>query len=135
MLKTSVPPLTLLTGRSPHLFLTLGAGVTPASPLLVVHGAALVACPTDQVAQSDHALADAADIELARAIGVADDPSSLRQLKQTIVDFFGRRDHGLIRKIRRLLRQFVEFGGVQDVLAIRRRANQMDLRRRSFARR
>jgi len=41
------------------------------SPLLVVDGAALIARAAEQVAQSNHALAYAADIELARAIGVA----------------------------------------------------------------
>ena len=47
-----------------------------ASPLLVVHGAAFVARAAEQVAQSKHALADAANIKVPRAIGVAVDPSS-----------------------------------------------------------
>src|SRR5580658_8304794 len=94
-----------------------------------MYGAALVADAAEQIAQSEDALADAADIEVARAISVARDPSRLRQIEQVIVDFLCRRDHGLVRKIRRGPRERIEFSSVEDVLAIGRRVNQLGLRR------
>src|SRR5271168_3128110 len=94
-----------------------------------MYGAALVAGAAEQIAQPEDALADAADIEVARAIRVGRDPSRLRQVEHAIVDFLRRRDHCLVRKTRRGPRESVEFSGVEDVLAIGRRVNQLDLRR------
>src|ERR1700678_1329541 len=65
-----------------------------------MHGAALVAGAAQQVAQSNDALADAANVEVARAIGVADDTSGLRQFKQAIVNQAGGYDHRLGQKMR-----------------------------------
>src|SRR5712692_3980581 len=92
-----------------------------------MHGAPLVARAAKQIAQLDHAIADPADIELARAIAVRADPSRINQLAKPIVNFFGRGDHCLIREIRRGPPELVEFTRIEDMLPVLRRVDEMHL--------